>query len=98
MTAQEVRALVGMAVAAKDEINAVRFEDGDNELAHLGEILFVIGVMRTPGVRRMVPECDCPFVGGGGEVLFKPRAHGAVGRAVRTHGIERHKMDVSIIE
>src|SRR5262245_64061053 len=58
MPVDELGSLVGMAVAAQNQVNAVRFQNWHRVLAHVDQVPFGVRVMRTPAVRWMMPKRD----------------------------------------
>ena len=75
MAVEEERPLVRVAVARKNDIDAVVLQDRIDVLAHLGELGIGVGVVRALAVRRVVPERDDPLLGGRREVVSEPGRH-----------------------
>src|SRR5947207_2391814 len=95
---QKIGAFEVMAVAVEDDIDAVRFEDGQDVAANFDQLRFGVGVMIAFGISGMVEENDEPILGGGFEVLHEPLNHGGVGGAAAAHGIESDKVNIGVVE
>src|SRR6185369_13365773 len=98
MTIQEVRPLPRVAMSTQHEVNAMRFKNRQDILPDLNEFAFVIGVMITARVGRMMEKHDQSFLGSRFEVVHEPLHHGSVRRAAAAHRIEADKVDIGVIE
>ena len=102
MPAEQIRALVAVAVAAEHQVDPVGLQDRQGLLAHLHQLpvqpVAVVGVVAAFGVGRVVPEGDQPGLVGGGQVRLQPRPHRRAPRARRDHGVQGHEVDVAVVE
>jgi hypothetical protein len=102
MAVDQHGALIGVAVAGKHQIDAVKLQQGHRILAHVehapATVPYVVGIVRALGVGRVVPEGDHPFGIGSKEVVFQPFQHGAADGAVAVMGIEADEMHIAVVE
>ena len=102
---------VGVAVAGEIQVRTVVLEGRHESLAHLDQLEFGVGVVRTLGVGRMVPVGDDEVLRGRRQVFAHPVVHRAPGAvvgtdvgggiggcgAVRIVGVERHEVDIRVV-
>ena len=98
MAIDQEGALVGMAVAGQNEIDAAGLENGQGVLPHLDELHLGVRVVRAFAVGRMVPIGDDPVLPRGGEICPEPGHHRTVGRAIGLEGIQDDEVDVAVVE
>ena len=75
---EEIRALVRVAVAAEHEVHSAGFENRLEDSPHFDVLGLRIRIMRTLRVRRMMIECDDPFLRSCGEIVGEPLLHRAI--------------------
>ena len=98
MPIEQIRAFVGVAVAAEHQVHPMALQNRVGILAHLLEFGLRVRIMRALAVGRMVPVGNEPLLGVGTQVGLQPRQHRPTGRAVTIRRIQADKVDVGIVE
>src|SRR5437763_5199420 len=98
MPIKQIRAFVGVAVAAEHQVHPMTLQNRVGILAHLLEFGLRVGIVRALAVGGMVPVGNEPLLGVGIQIGLQPRQHRPTGRAVTVGGIQADKVDVGIVE
>ena len=87
-----------MAVAAKNQIHPVLFQQGQEVLPHIDQLLLCVRVVAAFGIRGMVPHGDDPVLSRRLQVLQKPEVLGAGGRPWADLRIQNDEVDIAVVE